>query len=177
MSERQDAVDAFWADAKVRAGLNPIAAVTGPNAQDSVPPPAWSFGVDEAQADELLALVLSGTKTATSSARWDYDAENEPLPESGDLSIVLDSHGEPQALLRTVDVRVVPFDEVDAEHAYAEGEGDRSLAHWRAEHRRFFTENHSHDKGFSDDMPVVLETFEVLVPPEARPGSPRMFGR
>lgn len=174
---QQDAIDAFWEDAKVRAGLNPARAYTGPNYQDSIPPPAWSFGVDEEQADELLDLVLAGKKTATASARWDYEAEGEQLPTSGELSIILDGRGEPRALVRTVDVRLVPFAQVDEAHAYAEGEGDRSLAHWRAEHQRFFTEHRSHDKPFSDDMPVVLERFEVLVPVTLRPGSPRIFGR
>ena len=59
-----------------------------------------------------------------------------------------------------LDGRVVPFDEVDADHARDEGEGDQSLEHWRVSHERFFTE-HS-DGGFSPDMPVVLERFSVL---------------
>lgn len=173
----QGAVDSFWMDAKIRAGLNPASAYTGPNSSDSVPPPAWSFGADPTQADELLDLVLAGKKTATASALWDYEAEGDELPTSGELSIILDGRGEPRALIRLVDVRVVPFDAVDEAHAYAEGEGDRSLGHWRDVHRRFFTEHRSHDRGFSDDMPVVLERFEVLVPVTLRPGSPRIFGR
>ena len=48
-----------------------------------VPPAAWSFGATPEQADELLDLVLDGTKTATASALWDYDADDEPLPEAG----------------------------------------------------------------------------------------------
>ena len=50
----QDEIDAFWDDAKVRAGLNPARSYAGPNIHDTVPPPAWSFGADETQADELL---------------------------------------------------------------------------------------------------------------------------
>ena len=34
----------------------------------------------------------------------------------------------------------VPFDEVSKEHAYKEGEGDRSLAYWRDVHEDFFAE-------------------------------------
>ena len=34
----------------------------------------------------------------------------------------------PRAVLEVTGVDVVPFDEVTAEHAHAEGEGDRSLA-------------------------------------------------
>ena len=62
----------------------------------------------------------------------------------------------------TYDIEIVPFDEVSAEHAYLEGEGDRSLATWRKAHERFFTEHAVHARGFSRDMPVVLQRFAVL---------------
>ena len=62
----------------------------------------------------------------------------------------------------TTQVDIVPFDEVGAEHAFLEGEGDRSLATWRKVHERFFTEHAVHSHGFSRDMPVVLERFAVL---------------
>ena len=62
----------------------------------------------------------------------------------------------------TTQVDIVPFDEVSAEHAYLEGEGDRSLANWRELHERFFTEHALHGDGFSPDMPVVLQRFVVL---------------
>ncbi len=154
----------FWADASIRAGLNTSKPYFGPNPTDSVRPPAWSFGADTASADALLALVLDGTKTATASALWDYEATGEPLPRSGNLSIVTDGAGHPRALIRTTDVRIVPFGEVDEAHARAEGEGDRSLSHWRRVHREYFTEHAEHGRGFAQDMPVVLESFEMLVP-------------
>jgi uncharacterized protein YhfF len=153
---------AFWrrAESAVERGRVPV--VTGPVVFDTVPPPAWSFGADNDQADELLALLLEGRKTATASALWDYQAEAEPLPEPGELSIILDGSGRPRALVAITDVRTVPFAEVDADHAAAEGEGDGSLTYWRAVHERFFTDHAAHDRGFSPEMPVVLETFTVL---------------
>ena len=125
-------------------------------------PPAWAFGATPEQADELLELVLAGTKTATASALWDYEAEGEDLPTEGTLGIVTDGEGRPRALVVTSRVRTVPFDEVDAEHATAEGEGDRSLEFWRRVHEDFFTQHASHDRGFATDMPVVLEELRVL---------------
>ena len=62
----------------------------------------------------------------------------------------------------TTQVDIVPFDEVSAEHAHLEGEGDRSLVTWREVHERFFTEHAVHRHGFSRDMPVVLQRFAVL---------------
>jgi len=165
----QDEIDAFWTDAKIVAGLNPTGFYMGTMPAEALQPPAWSFGASPQQADELLRLVLAGTKTATASALWDYEAEDEPLPSVGTLSIVLDGEGHPRALIRTDEVRIVPFEEVDEEHARAEGEGTRTLAQWRADHERYFRENATHERGFSPEMPVVLERFEVLYPaPEQR---------
>lgn len=141
---------AFWADARSALGLS------GPV------PDSWAFGGTPQMADELLALVLAGTKTAGASQGWDYDATGDPLPKVGDLSVVLDGAGHPRALVRTTDVRVVPFEEVDAEHARLEGEGDLTLDYWRRAHERFWTTYPEHDRGFSPTMPVVLERFEVL---------------
>ena len=154
------AVEAFWELARFHARLNVAPSYFGPTTLEVVPPPAWSFGATPEQADELLALVLAGTKTATASALWEF--EGEPLPEVGTLGIILDGRGHPRALIETTAVATVPFDQVDEEHAHLEGEGDRSLAHWREVHERFFTEPAAHDRGFTPDMPVVLERFRVV---------------
>ena len=72
------------------------------------------------------------------------------------------AEGHPRALVVTTEARVVPFDQVDADHARDEGEGDGSLENWRVVHERYFTEHA--DGGFHPDMPVVLERFRVLYP-------------
>lgn len=162
--EEPDAIAEFWERARIKAKSNPLPGYLGVTAADTVTPPAWSFGATAEHADELLGLVLDGVKTATASARRDYQVEDEPLPQPGDLSIVLDGSGVPRALIRTTAVDVVPFDQVDAEHAYLEGEQDRTLESWRAIHEAFFREHASHDEGFTEEMPVVLERFEVIHP-------------
>ena len=73
-----------------------------------------------------------------------------------------------RSLIRTSDVTVVPFSQVDAEHARREGEGDGSLEHWRSVHQDFFTAQAPPGRQFSPDMLVVLERFTVLVPAAAR---------
>src|SRR5690606_18327777 len=95
-------------------------------------PPAWSFGDSPELADELLELTLRGAKTAMASALWEFEAEGDPLPQPGDLSIVLDGAGKPQALIRTTEIEITPFGDVSAEHASLEREGDGSLSYWRA---------------------------------------------
>lgn len=155
-------LDAFWDIAREHAGLAGVPVYTGENPVRTLRPPAWAFGATPEQSDELLRLVLDGTKTATASSHADYE-EGEQLPAPGMLGIVLDGAGHPRALVVTVEARVVPFDQVDAAHARDEGEDDRSLEHWRAVHERFFTEHA--DGGFVPDMPVVLERFRVLYQP------------
>ncbi len=153
-------LDAFWRVAREHAQLPGVPVYTGENPARTLRPPAWGFGATPEQADELLGLVLDGTKTATAGSYADYAAEDEDLPTPGLLGIILDGAGHPRALVVTTQVRVVPFDQVDADHARDEGEGDRSLEHWRAVHERFFAEHA--EGGFRPDMPVVLERFRVL---------------
>lgn len=157
-----DDIEAFWQRARTHADLALVDSYLGENPIALLRPPAWAFGATPEEADELLGLVLAGTKTATASALWDYEAEGEALPSEGMLGIVVDSSEVPRALVVTTRVRTVPFDEVDETHARAEGEGDRTLAHWRRVHEDFFTEHASHDRGFAPDMPVVLEEIKVL---------------
>jgi len=157
-----DDVDAFWERAKQHLRLNPAPGYFGASPLEALTPPAWAFGTTDGHADALLTLVFDGTKTATSCAVWDLEAEDEPVPQVGAMSIVIDSHGTPRAVLVTTEVAVVPFDRVNAEHAYLEGEGDRSLEQWRTIHQEFFTNHALHDRGFSPEMPVVLERFRVL---------------
>ncbi len=167
-------LDAFWDIAREHADLAGVPVYTGETPVRTLRPPAWAFGATPEQADELLGVVLDGTKTATASSRADYVKEGQELPVPGLLGIVLDGTGHPRALVVTTGVRVVPFDQVDADHAREEGEGDRSLEQWRAVHERFFTEHA--DGGFQPDMLVVLERFHVLYPSTA-PHTPGTHAR
>lgn len=123
-------------------------------------PAAWAFGGTRAHASGLLELVLAGTKTGTSSSLWDFEEDDDPLPQEGEVNIIVDADGAPQAVIQTTQVSVVPFDQVDEVHAESEGEGDRSLAHWRAVHQSFWEE--FSERGFAPDMPVVCERFKVV---------------
>ncbi len=124
---------------------------------------AEGFGDNPTLADELGALVLAGTKTATCSALWEWEAEGNPIPQVGAFWIVLDGRGAPLCITETVEVTTRRYDEVDEDFAAAEGEGDRSLAYWRDAHRRFFTRTLvAIGKEFAADMPLVCERFRVV---------------
>ena len=121
---------------------------------------AWSFG--EAP-DKLADLVLQGIKTATCSAYDLYQINNEPLPQAGDYSVILNSSEEAVCIIKTIKVYVTEFKNVSEEHAFKEGEGDRSLEYWRQVHESFLTnELAAVHKGFDENTKVVCEEFEVV---------------
>ncbi|MEC5422542.1 ASCH domain-containing protein [Virgibacillus sp. C22-A2] len=124
---------------------------------------AWAFGDSKEMADELAKLVLDGTKTATASNYTLYELDNEELPYVGLHNIILDGDGKAVAVAETTSVEVVPFDEVTVEHAYLEGEGDRTLNYWREVHEPFFkTEFNNIKQNFNYKIPVVCERFKLL---------------
>jgi uncharacterized protein YhfF len=114
--------------------------------------PRDRFGDTPEMADELLALVLAGVKTATCA-----DARFEP-PKVGDQTVILDGAGAPRCVIETLSVHAKRFDEVDAAFARAEGEGDLSLEFWRREHEAFF----SRTSGFTPDMQLSCEHFRLV---------------
>ena len=121
---------------------------------------AWSFG--EAP-DKLADLVLQGIKTATCSAYDLYLIYNEPLPQTGDYSVILNSNEEAVCIIQTLKIYVTEFNQVSEEHAFKEGEGDRSLDYWRKIHMSFLTnELASVNKPFGENTKVVCEEFAVM---------------
>ena len=121
---------------------------------------AWAFG---GAPNKLADLVKNGIKTATFSAYDLYEAENEPLPQAGDYSVILDAGGEAVCIIRTTRVYVTAFDQVSEENACKEGEGDRSLQYWRKVHEEFLTEELASIRmPFHEKVRVVCEEFEVV---------------
>lgn len=123
----------------------------------------FGFGDTPTMAEDLGALVLAGVKTATCSLLWEYEVEGEPLPKVGDYSIVLNGQGDPLCIIQTTEVAIRPFNEVDAQFAFDEGEGDRSLAYWRDAHWGFFEPYCAKfGRAVSEEMPLVCERFRVV---------------
>ena len=123
---------------------------------------AWAFGVEP---DLLAELVFKGEKTATASAYDLYALEDEPLPQEGTFDVILDSQDQAVCIVEVTKVSVQPFKQVSADHAYKEGEGDKSLAYWRQVHEEYFTE-WLEEAGltFTPDSKVVLEEFRKVYP-------------
>jgi uncharacterized protein YhfF len=124
---------------------------------------AFHFDDNEPSANDLAELVLSGTKRATAGLLWAFEHTDKKPPAAGALSIVTYWNGTPVCIIETQSVEVVPFEEVTAEFASTEGEGDGSLEYWRRVHWASFSRECSRlGRQPSLAMPVICERFQVV---------------
>ena len=151
----ENGVEAYW-----RAYLKALPADSPVRDEEYEAEP---FGDGPELADELGALIFSGSKTATCSALWEWEVAGETPVRPGDKSVVLDGGGNPLCIIETTEVEIRRFDEVDGLFAREEGEGDLSLEYWRGAHRRFFGRTLPKiGRSFAEDMPLVCERFRVI---------------
>ncbi|MET8683844.1 ASCH domain-containing protein [Streptomyces sp. NPDC004732] len=136
------------------------------------PLPKAEFAFPGPLRDQLVAAILDGSKTSTTGLVVDYEHEGEPLPVVGERAVVVDSDDRPVAVIEVTGVRVVALADVDLAHVVDEGEGDETVAQWRAGH-----EEHWHgaemraalgDPDFTvDDATLcVLERFRLVTDAE-----------
>lgn len=118
----------------------------------------FAFGDSPEMADELLALVLSGKKTATVSVILESDQK----PNVGDLSLVLDGRGNPACVIKTVHLETVKFCDLTWDMVKLEGE-DETFEQWKAGNIRYWTRD-ADRRGytFNDQTPITFERFEVV---------------
>ena len=150
-------------DVEVAAMWAEFASATGATG----PYTAWGFA-DDAKPElmtKLGRLVRDGPKRATAGREDDF-SEAEPIPTPGDHHVILDGDGHPICIIRTTSVDIRPFGQVDAQFAWDEGEGDRSLEWWRDAHIRYFA---SVGTPIDESTPLVLERFAKVWPPPLEP--------
>ncbi|HEX7436575.1 MAG TPA: ASCH domain-containing protein [Caldimonas sp.] len=127
---------------------------------------AAALGHTRLLADAFAELVASGVKRGHATLLRDFEKDLEPLPQPGDHLVVLDSAGEPRAIVRTSHVEKRRFNEIDDAFAFEAGEGDLTLRWWLTAHRQDFAER-AEAEGFEahERMELVLEYFEMVWPP------------
>jgi len=122
-----------------------------------------AFGFTWDDAREIAPLVRNGTKTATGGLAWSNEVDGKPAPRPGDLWIVLAGPDEPACIIETTRVRVIPYDEVPEEYAWAGGEGDRTLATWRRIYwEMIVSECKRIGREPSPKAPLAMERFRVV---------------
>ena len=155
-SKRTAAVEQFWSDFCASHG------VAVDQRYD-----VYRFGDSREMADELVDLVIHGPKRATAGLLMDVDPQDEPLPEVGIYSIILDGIDRPRCVVRTTEVEVKPLRDADASFAWDEGEGERTLEWWLEAHTSYFTRDLARrGVAFSEELPAVFERFELVWEPE-----------
>ena len=129
--------------------------------KDREKPISVSSGMFGDTPDELAQLVISGVKTATCSGHVFYEINNTPLPTTDDYFIILNHKEQPVAIIKNVEVTLIPMNEVTEEFAIAEGDG--SYDNWKSIHQRYFTsELQKVGLEFSEDMLLVCERFALI---------------
>lgn len=132
--------------------------------------PAWGFASPGPLRDELTALALDGTKTATASLGVDYVTDGGMPARAGDREVLLDSTGKPVAIVEITRVELSTMKLVSDEFARAEGEGFADAHDWRVAHEGFWNgyidelRSGLRDPGFelTDSTIVVCEWFRVV---------------
>ena len=128
---------------------------------------SWFFCDNEIDVNECAKLVMQNIKKATSPSLWWFHANDEILPNVGDLNIITNWNGEAQCIIETTKVSIVPFNEITEEYAALEGEGDKTLEYWKQVHRPYYQrelENTCYTP--REDMPIVCEVFKVVFTPD-----------
>ena len=138
---------------------------TYPQIPKDTPYQVWYFGNTPEMSLELVQLVISGKKTATASLAAVNEIKPDDAPVPDGYSVVTDFDGGPMCVIQTTEIRHVPFDQVDAEFASDEGEGDRSLEYWRSVHRSYYTQEAAElGLEFNEQSLVCCERFKLLYP-------------
>jgi len=124
---------------------------------------SFYFCDNEIDANECAKLVVQGEKRATATSMWWFEINQEELPSTGDNYIVTDWDGIACCVIEVEKIEIVPFNKVTAEFARIEGEGDKSLEHWRKVHWDYYhRELAGSEFRPKDDMLIVCEYFSVI---------------
>jgi uncharacterized protein YhfF len=130
--------------------------------------PKAEFAFPGPLRDKLVAAILSGAKTSTTSLLIEHEQHAEPLPAVGQRAILVDSAERPVGIIETTEVRIVRLGDIDLAHAVDEGEGHDTVAQWRTGHETFWHSpqyrDYLDDPGFTvnDDLLAVAERFQLV---------------
>lgn len=116
---------------------------------------------DSNGTDEILDNILCDKKRANTGLFSLFEAQMQLLPRTGDYTVVLGSDMQPRCITRTTKVEIVPFEDVTADRAAAEGDG--TLAAWKKAHRKAFAAACEEiGRNFDESMKCVCEYFDVV---------------
>jgi uncharacterized protein YhfF len=122
------------------------------------------IGLDHDTTEQVIELIRAGDKTGTFTLPWIIEGTGQPDPNVGDPLILIDFNGNPRLLVRLTKIQAVPFGEITEADTAIDGSPVRSMEIWRPLHTRYWNAMLSpFGLEVSDDMPVLVEAFELLL--------------
>ena len=124
------------------------------------------FHNNEADANRLAELTLTGKKRASSGLHSLYQQYNVDLPTVGAKQIVTDFNGKAKAIIENVSVDTIPFNKISKEYAELDmGTDIEPLEKWKKAHWDFF-ESFLKENGEkpTEDMLIVAVEFKKIWP-------------
>jgi len=126
---------------------------------------AWGFGDTPEVKQELLDLILEGKKRASTNLLIESELAGYPPSGVGQFHIILNGNDVPTAVIQTVSLRKAKFNDIDEDHAYWEGEEDRTVESYLKEHVKYYTRvGKTLGFIFHEDLEVEFERFELIYP-------------
>tara|TARA_R110000796_G_scaffold37722_3_gene95121 strand:- start:76799 stop:77260 length:462 start_codon:yes stop_codon:yes gene_type:complete len=126
-------------------------------------PKVIRFYDNEKDANESVDLIIKDVKKAASHSLLGLQSRKEALPKIGDFLVITNWEGKAKCIVKTTAVKLKPFFSIDEEYAKKEGEGDKSLAHWKKKHWEYYSrELAEFNRLPRESMIVVCQEFEKV---------------
>ncbi|MBT8444217.1 MAG: ASCH domain-containing protein [Gammaproteobacteria bacterium] len=151
-------LDAFWQQARSALGG------ADPDRSYQV---RW-IGLDDASTEQVIELISVRDKKGTFTLPWIVERTGQPNPAVGDTIILVDFDGHPRQLVRLTHIEEVAFGAITAAHTAIDGTPVRDLEDWIPLHTVYWNAMlEPHGLEVTQDMPVLVEGFELLYDPSA----------
>lgn len=146
------ATEQFWAEYARHAGLG-----------HDHPYRVRCIGDERALCRRVLDLIRAGEKTGTFGLERDFERAGEALPRIGEYLVLTEHDGQPDLVVRLLDVQRKPFTAIDERDAGCEGPGLRAVQPWRTVHWDYWTRKLAeHGERPDPSMTVVCQRFELV---------------
>ncbi len=121
------------------------------------------IGLDDATTEDVIQLISAGDITGTFSLPWLIAQTRQLSPAVDDCIILIDFKGRPRLLVRLTGIHSVNFGNISAADIAIDGSPVRDLKIWIPLHTQYWNSLlNPFDMQVSDDMPVLVEKFELL---------------
>lgn len=126
-------------------------------------PISFYFCDNKVDANDCADLVVKEIKQATATSLWWFEKNKEKLPQIGDLYIITDWDGKAKAIIKTTKLEKVPYNEITADFALTEGEGNKSIEYWKKVHWAYYSrEMKPFNETPTNNMIIICEYFKTI---------------